>query len=125
MFFRISGQSGGKAILAALLMVFSWGATAAIAGVNENLIDAAGRGDLPSVKRLINKGAAVNAKDKDGWTALMDASFGAGHREVVELLLAHGADVNAKNNNGDTALSLASQNGHEDIEELLLKAGAK
>jgi ankyrin repeat protein len=54
----------------------------------------------------------------------MGASF-YGHREVVQALLAKGTEVNAKANNGGTALMAASQNGHREIRELLLKAGAK
>ena len=58
---------------------------------------------------LLAKGADVNAKNQDGWTALMCASLD-GHKEVVELLLAKRADVNAKANDGFTALIMASQN---------------
>jgi ankyrin repeat protein len=48
-----------------------------------------------------------------------------GDLSAVESLIANGADINAKLNNGKTALMLATQNGHEEIKELLIKAGAK
>ncbi len=67
------------------------------------LIEAARRGDTDSVKALIAAGTDVNAKDKDGKTALMAAS----NADCVKALIAAGVDVNAKNNNGETALSLA------------------
>ena len=44
---------------------------------------------------------------------------------VVQELLAKGADVNAKDKDGDTALSVAKKNGHSDVAQLLIKAGAK
>ena len=39
--------------------------------------------------------ADVNAKDRDGWTALIVASQN-GHQNVVQALIAARADVNAK-----------------------------
>jgi len=71
-----------------------------LAGVRANakeddLINAAEKGDLPRVKELITNGAAVNAKTKYGMTALMMASLN-GRLEVVPALLAKGAVVNAK-----------------------------
>ncbi|MGP8090842.1 MAG: ankyrin repeat domain-containing protein [Syntrophobacteraceae bacterium] len=48
-----------------------------------------------------------------------------GHRDVVQLLLGKGADVNAKNNGGKTALTYASGRGHQEVKDLLIKAGAK
>ena len=43
-------------------------------------------GRLEEVKRLLNEGANVNAKDDGGMTALMAAS-GQGRVEVVKVLL--------------------------------------
>jgi ankyrin repeat protein len=43
----------------------------------------------------------------------------------VQALLAKGADVNAKINDGRTALICASEEGHSEIAQLLIKAGAK
>jgi len=43
----------------------------------------------------------------------------------VQTLLAAGVDVNAKAKNADTALMLASRQGHQEIVQLLEKAGAK
>ena len=37
----------------------------------------------------------VNAKNKNRWTALHEATFG-GRKEIVELLISNGAHVNAK-----------------------------
>ena len=42
------------------------------------------------VKALIAKGADLNSRDKDGWTAL-DFAQGNNHPKVVELLISKGA----------------------------------
>lgn len=89
----------------------------------DGLIYAAGNGDLPLVKALLSNGADVNAKDNDGWTALMLASD-SDHFEVVQALLANGADVNAKDRRGWTALMLASRTGSLDVAQALLAKGA-
>jgi len=43
----------------------------------------------------------------------------------VRALLAAKADVNAKTNKGETALSLALQNKHQDVAQILKSAGAR
>ena len=70
------------------------------------------------------RGAKVNAKTKNGATALMAAAQN-GHNEVVKALLANGADVNAKTKNGVTALMMAILRGHSEIVKMLKDAGAK
>jgi ankyrin repeat protein len=57
------------------------------------------------VKVLLEKGADIEAKDEDGQTSLMWASY-RGYSEVVELLLENGANIEAKDNRGKTALDL-------------------
>ena len=83
-------------------------------------------GDARKIEEAIMNGANVNAKDNEGWTALIWAAI-RGHIEVVEVLLKHGADVNAKNNNGRTALFWARFFPFTDqkIANLLRKYGAR
>lgn len=50
--------------------------------------------------------------------------FCIGTNEMAVLLIQHNADVNAKSNLGTTPLILASQSGHVDTVEALIKAGA-
>jgi serine/threonine-protein phosphatase 6 regulatory ankyrin repeat subunit B len=88
-----------------------------------NLIESARKGDTAGVKALIDKGADVNAKNKDGDTALMSASL-KGHTEIVKALIEKGADVNAKDKAGWTALMSASFYGYIEIVRALLNKGA-
>ncbi len=90
----------------------------------ESLHDAVASGDLAEVKRLINKGADVNAEDSMGLTPLHMAA-GMGRKGAVELLISKGADVNAIMKKGNTALSLSARYGNSEIEGILKKAGAK
>jgi len=53
------------------------------------------------VWHLIEKGANVNAKNRDGGTPLHGAAFFR-RAGAVELLLQHGADAKARNQNGQT-----------------------
>jgi len=120
----VSGQTGCKMGRVILLMVVAtmW-VTVALAEENEGFLEAVKRGDLPSVKVFVAKGADVNAKGNDGQTALRVASY-SGRKEIVQVLLGNRADVNAKGNDGGTALMVASQQGHKDVVELLLAKGA-
>ena len=58
------------------------------------------------VDLLLQKGASVDARNRDGSTALHGAMF-VGYPNVVRVLMKNGADVNAKNNNGETPLESA------------------
>ena len=75
------------------------------------------------IKKLLAKGADVNARDKLGSTALLEAAC-RGHLEIVKLLLDKGADINAKDFNEQTALHNASLKGNLKIVKALVRAGA-
>ncbi|KAM3069673.1 hypothetical protein ACMFMG_010391 [Clarireedia jacksonii] len=75
------------------------------------------------VKKLIDHGADVNAKDTTGRTPLYYASRN-GKLNVVELLLERGAEVNAQNEKHYTALMVASSKGHESIVRKLITSNA-
>lgn len=95
----------------------------AVDGNLTDLIIASYYGHPAVVKLLVEKGADIEAKDRDGQTPLSWAAV-AGHRTVVELLVEKGADIKVKNNFGQTPFSRAAENGQEAIVELLIKKGA-
>ncbi|XP_024893182.1 ankyrin-1-like, partial [Temnothorax curvispinosus] len=70
-----------------------------------------------------NKGANVNAKQKDGTTALHIATQ-EGHKKVVKVLLKCGAKVDSKMKNDITPLHLGAEKGYREIIETILKFGA-
>lgn len=72
------------------------------------LMNASKKGDLILTEDLIFSKADVNAKDDDGWTALMFASRFSENDTIVEKLIENGADIKAKNNYGVSSLKLAS-----------------
>lgn len=87
------------------------------------LIRAAQRGDIAEVRRLIAKGANVNAANSLGYTALMFAAYKA--QGAVPDLLSAGVNVNAENTiEGVTALTLACQFRRLEVVKELVEHGA-
>ena len=76
--------------------------------------------DNEELKRLLENGIDINAKDGDGWTALMDAS-NKGNLEIAKYLLENGADINFQSNYGFTALISASSKGNIEMVKLLVE----
>uniref|UniRef100_A0A8C2S9N8 K Homology domain-containing protein n=1 Tax=Capra hircus TaxID=9925 RepID=A0A8C2S9N8_CAPHI len=80
---------------------------------------------------LIERGASLEEVNDEGYTPLMEAAR-EGHEEMVALLLGQGcvsnttagANVHATTATGDTALTYACENGHTDVADVLLQAGA-
>jgi hypothetical protein len=88
------------------------------------LIRAAEKGEINTVKELLEKGADPEEKDSFGDTALMHAAE-KGHPEIVKLLLDKGANVNARSNFGDTPLISAARSGNSATVTILLERGAQ
>jgi ankyrin repeat protein len=87
-----------------------------------DLVTAIRDADAQAVRKLIEIGADVNARDAEGNTPLILASFYASPN-CVAVLLEKGAEANAANKAGVTALHRAATN-HEKT-RLLVDAGAK
>lgn len=125
-------------LLAALCWCFATSISALAANATHEeprmspLMDAAYRGDLAAVKRLVAQGINVNEKNAYGATALMMAAGGTpitsqtydGSTEVLAYLIDHGAEVNVLGGNDTTALRFAVMHHNTDSVKLLLDHGA-
>ena len=76
--------------------------------------------NVETAKLLVNAGANVNLKNKEGFTALMRV----GNSEVIEFLILSGADVNAMTNNYITPLMWQVKQNNFDAVRILLRYGA-
>ena len=96
-----------------------------VAGVaaKSDVADAAMRGDLASVRKMIAAKTDVNAPQNDGATALHWAVL-KGDREMAAVLMRAGANPKAANREGVTPLWLASVNGDATMIRALIEAGA-
>ena len=94
------------------------------ADVTSRLCDAARRGDVESLRRLVSQGAEVTRSDYDDRTPL-HLGAAEGHVRVVEYLIARGADVNACDRWRGTPLRDAEDGGHQAVVQLLKRHGAK
>ena len=81
-------------------------------------------GNKENFYRSLVMGADINAVDNENKTVLIEAVMHQKY-EMAEVLIYKGAKVNVKTKGGNTPLSLARDLGAKDIEQLLLKAGAK
>ncbi len=86
--------------------------------------------DVQIVELLLNHGADANAKaggrawSCGGWT-ILHLACKEGNKAMVELLLAKGLDVTARTDKGDTPMSLAKDNGHIQVVQLLVQHAVK
>ena len=71
------------------------------------------------VETLIDKSADVNAKNKNGKTALMRASWN-GRISEIKLLIVNGAYIDAKSNHGTTHLMAASEANQIEVLKIFL-----
>jgi len=88
-----------------------------------DLHEAARANDVAAIRRLLDGGADVNAKDGKGYAPLMLAAY-AGHAEALEVLLAGGADADGRDAAGNTVVMGAAFKGHGALLERLAAAGA-
>jgi len=85
--------------------------------------DAIERSDVDAIRRLLDAGADINARDRRNQTGLMIAAQ-HGRPAVAGLLIDRGADLNASAKYTLSAIMLAVINGHVDIVRMLAGAGA-
>jgi len=87
------------------------------ADISNDLIDAAEKGNLELIKKLVEQGVDVHARDD----AALRWAAESGHLDVVKYLVEQGANVHAGD---DLALRWAAGNGHLDVVKYLVEQGA-
>jgi len=92
--------------------------------LSDQFLEAAKKGDVTELKKLLDQGVNVDSKSKYGVTALGFACS-KGQLDAVQLLIERGANVNAEDTfYHATPISWAIENGHNDIVKFLLQKGA-
>ncbi len=91
--------------------------------IDLRLHEAAARGDLAAIARLLAEGVDVNARDADGRTPIMAATV-ARQTEAVRALVEAEADVDIRDNRLANPFLYAGAEGLLDILRLVNEAGA-
>ncbi|MDD5773296.1 MAG: ankyrin repeat domain-containing protein [bacterium] len=91
---------------------------------NYLLVRAVEMGNVIEVKRLLETGADINTKNRQGWTILNIAIYN-GYIDVIKLLIEKGVDINARYSDNWTPLKIAIHTQNEEVIELLKNSGAK
>jgi ankyrin repeat protein len=134
-----AGGSDGATLFAAILarceacvrLLIEKGAPAS--GVRANgggLLNETAKRAMPGLSQLLlDRGASIESKDREGFTLLMQAVLSMEAPEdrdrMVRWLLSKGVDPNATNDRGDTAYQLAARTGSPSTLNLLVEAGAR
>ena len=111
-------------------LLLAAGADVSLKGDETNwtpLLEAAHIGQAGAAKLLVENGANVNDRDRQGSTPLMLAAESA-RDKVVRVLIDAGADLNAKDNEGKTAVMRAAEStmiDRDQIVAMLKEAGAE
>lgn len=108
------------ALFALLISVVAHAETLAM---DTQLLNAAQRGDASAVRRLLDEGANVDARDARRRTALLVATH-ANEVATAKVLIEAGADVNAKDDIQDSPYLYAGARGLNEILRLTLDHGA-
>ena len=94
-------------------------------GESMSIYEAANKGKIKVVKRLLAAGADVNTV-RAGRIAALHYAAKEGHKEIVELLINKGAHMNVTENLfGYTPLDWAIEKNHTETADLLRKHGGK
>ena len=91
--------------------------------INATLFSAADKGCADLARRLLDKGASLEARDRLGAKPLARAAV-AGEVDLVTLFLDQGAAIDAQNIDGSTALFQAAEQGRPPVVRLLIERGA-
>ena len=91
--------------------------------MNKDWLAATSSGDVQQVIRLLDAGAHIDALDRYGQTALMNAAH-RGDTAMVRTLVDHAAKLDHTAKYRLTALMLAVVGNHPEVVRILLTAGA-
>jgi ankyrin repeat protein len=91
--------------------------------INATLGAAADKGCVSLARRLLDDGASLASRNREGSTPLSRAAKSR-HADVIELFLARGASINARDLDGSTALFVASEQDSLPIVQLLIAHGS-
>lgn len=119
----LAAREGSMRVLDVLLAAPGIHVDATAMNGNTALMMAAYKRNMPAVRALLDKGAAVN---RTGWTPLHYAAA-AGDDDITRLLLEHGALVDAVSplaSGAYTPLMMAAREGHDRTAKLLIAHGA-
>ena len=108
---------------AILLVVMMLSGCASLQERNASLLKAATAGDTATVKRMLESGADINARDRFGDTAL-HLALKQRHAETVALLISRSPNINLPNALGDTPLHISVYTNQPDLSSDLRKKGA-
>ncbi len=120
---NLSGQPRRLAPLIILVILIALCAPSVADEPAGMVADAAERQDARSLEQLLKQGAAVDAAQPDGMTAVHWATW-YDDATMLEQLLTAGANAEAANRYGVRPLLLACENGSDACVRLLLDAGA-
>lgn len=90
---------------------------------DQELLAESRKGHVERMKRLLDDGANVNFRGKDGFTPLMEAAS-HGHFSAVEYLLDSGADPKICADDNAPPTFYACVRGYADVVDVLLRRGA-
>ncbi|HXK50025.1 MAG TPA: ankyrin repeat domain-containing protein [Clostridiales bacterium] len=86
-----------------------------------NFASLEGKTDL--VKYLVDKGANISTRDREGSIPLQNAAI-KGYFDIVKILVEKGSDVNYKDDNDVTPLHFACMSGNLELVKYLVEKGA-
>jgi ankyrin repeat protein len=114
----------------ARLLIEKGASAKGIRGAGQGVLSQTVKRAMPEMSQLVlDHGAPLDVKDREGFTLLMQAVLSmepaADRDRMVRWLLTRGLDPNAKNDRGETAYQLAARLGATTTMELLVKAGAQ